>query len=77
MIARRESTKKAAQMEEKLTGERLAVLEVLLLAAAGVVAAARVADKSIDNRSTEERVVGWWLVVGRDECCSLCTGIYF
>ncbi len=31
MMARRESTKKAAQMEEKLTGERWAVPEVYLL----------------------------------------------
>ena len=35
MMARRESAKKAAQMEEKLTGERLAVLEVHLLAEQG------------------------------------------
>ena len=45
MMARRESTMKAAWMNEKLTGERLAVLEVLLLAAAGAVAAARAAKE--------------------------------
>ena len=62
MMARRESTKKAAHMEEKLTGERLAVLEVLLLAAAGVLAAARAADKLInDQREREWLDGGWWL----------------
>ena len=63
-------------MEEKLTGERLAVLEVHLLAAAGVVAAARAADELIDDQLMEERVVGWSLAVGRDEFCSLCMGIF-
>ena len=62
-MARRESTKKAAQMEEKLTGERLAVLEVLMLAAAGAVAAARAADELInDGREREWLADGWWLV---------------
>ena len=58
-----ESTEKAARMEEKLAGERLAVLEVHLLAAAGVVAAARAADELInDGREREWLADGWWLV---------------
>ena len=36
-----------------------------LVGCAGVVAAARAS-----------RVVGWCLVVGRDECCSLCMGVF-
>ena len=38
---------KAAWMNEKLTGERLAVLDVLLLAAAGLVAASMAANELI------------------------------
>ena len=61
MMARRERTKKAARMEEKLTGERLTVLAVLLLAAAGAVAAARVAGELIDDQLERGRLAGsWW-----------------
>ena len=34
----------------------------------------REGDRRIDGQSTGERVVGWWFMVGRDGCWSLCTG---
>jgi len=61
MMTRRENTKKAAQMEEKLTVERLAVLEVHLLTEQGWW---QQQGRPTNQSMMDGRESGWLLVGG-------------